>query len=98
LLIGNPETAISLAVVDTAKPGVADNVTFLLDSKIIVFACKANPTRRDPSFMKTFRLMGKWMVPGTYQRDDGRVEVAKFDWIEQVAVTNSAAGQLINVN
>lgn len=97
LLIGNPETQLSLAVVDTAAEGVAANISFLLDTKIIVFACKPTPTRRDPSFMKTFRLMGKWMVPGTYMRDDGRVEVAKFDWIEQVAITNSVAGQLINV-
>lgn len=98
LLLGSPETQVSLAVVDSAAPGLPSNIGFLLDSKIIVFACKPTPTRRDPSFMKTFRLMGKWMVPGTYMRDDQRVEVAKFDWIEQVAVTNSVAGQLINVN
>jgi hypothetical protein len=97
LLLGSPETETALTVEDTSAPGVADNINFILDSKIIVFACRPTPTRRDPSFMKTFRLMGQWMTPGTYMRDDGRVEVAKFDWIEQVAVTNSAAGQLINV-
>ena len=52
---------------------------------MLVFARLQNPTRRDPSFMKTFRLMGNYMVPGSYVRDDGRVEVAKFDWSEAIA-------------
>jgi hypothetical protein len=47
--------------------------------------------------MKTFRLMNKFMVPGSYMRDDGRVEVAKFDWSEDVKVTNSAACVRLNV-
>ena len=38
------------------------------------------------------------VVPGSYMRDDGRVEVAKFDWSEDVQVTNSAAGVLLNIN
>ncbi len=53
---------------------------------MLIFARKAQPTRRDPSFMKTFRLMNQFMVPGSYMRDDGRVEVAKFDWSEDVKV------------
>lgn len=98
LFLGNPECRLSLLAQDTAAEGVAESIQFLLDAKVIVFARMANPTRRDPSFMKTFRLMGQWMVPGSYMRDDGRVEVAKFDWSEEVAVTNSAAGKLINAN
>jgi hypothetical protein len=42
--------------------------------------------------MKTFRLRNQWMKPGTYMRDDGRVEVAKFDWSEDVQITNADAG------
>jgi hypothetical protein len=48
--------------------------------------------------MKSFRLMGKYMVPSSYMRDDGRVEVAKFDWSEDVRVTNSAAVKRLNVS
>ena len=48
--------------------------------------------------MKTFRLMNKFMVPEFYMRDDGRVEVAKFDWSEDVRVTNSAAVRRLNVS
>jgi hypothetical protein len=41
--------------------------------------------------------MNKFMVPGSYMRDDGRVEVAKFDWSEDVKVTNSLACVRLNV-
>jgi hypothetical protein len=36
------------------------------------------------------------MVPGSYVREDGRAEVAKFDWSEDIAVTNSAAAVRLN--
>lgn len=91
LFIGNPESRVSFMVADTTQEGLAASLAFLLDLTILVFARKPNPTRRDPSFMKTFRLANRWMQPGTYMRDDGRVEVAKFDWSEAVVVTNSGA-------
>jgi hypothetical protein len=97
LFIASPKIATSFMVYDTAAAGVAESFSFILDNTILVFACKDAPTRRDPSFMKTFRLSGKWMVPGSYTRDDGRVEVAKFDWSEDVKVTNSAAVTRLNI-
>ena len=98
LFVGSPDVRTSYMVFDNAAPGVAEDVKFLLDSTVLVFARRPNPTRRDPSFMKTFRLMGKYMVPSSYMRDDGRVEVAKFDWSEDVRVTNSAAVKRLNVS
>jgi hypothetical protein len=98
LFVGTPEVRASYMVYDSAAPGIAEDVKFLLDSTVLVFARRPNPTRRDPSFMKTFRLMGKYMVPSSYMRDDGRVEVAKFDWSEDVRVTNSAAVKRLNVS
>ncbi len=97
LFVGTPEVRASYMVYDDAAEGVAESIKFLLDSTVLVFARRPNPTRRDPSFMKTFRLMGKYMVPSSYMRDDGRVEVAKFDWSEDVRVTNSAAVKRLNV-
>ncbi len=97
LFVGTPEVRTSYMVYDDAALGVAENVKFLLDTTVLVFARRSNPTRRDPSFMKTFRLMGKYMVPSSYMRDDGRVEVAKFDWSEDVRVTNSSAVQRLVV-
>jgi len=41
--------------------------------------------------------MNKWMVPGSYVRDDGRVEVAKFDWSEDVQITNAAVAVRLNI-
>lgn len=98
LFVGAPQVRTSYMVFDNAAPGVAEDVKFLLDSTVLVFARRPNPTRRDPSFMKSFRLMGKYMVPSSYMRDDGRVEVAKFDWSEDVRVTNSAAVKRLNVS
>jgi len=98
MFIGTPEVKTSYMIYDTAPEGKAESISFLLDSTILVFARKSAPTRRDPSFMKTFRLMNKFMVPGSYMRDDGRVEVAKFDWSEDVQVTNSAACVRLNIS
>jgi hypothetical protein len=91
LLIANAEARVSLMCYDTAPEGKAESISFVLDGDILIFARRANPTRFDPSFMKTFRLRNQWMVPGTYQWQDGRGESAKFDWSEDVQVTNSAA-------
>jgi len=98
LFVGTPDVRASYMVYDDAAPGIAESVKFLLDTAVLVFARRPNPTRRDPSFMKTFRLMGKYMVPSSYVRDDGRVEIAKFDWSEDVRVTNSAAVIRLNIS
>jgi hypothetical protein len=97
LFLGNPEIRQTFIIENTSPAGVAESMQFLLDNDIIVFARHANPTRRDPSFMKTFRLAGQWMVPGAYDRDDGRVSVAKMDWSEDVKVTNVSAAKRIVV-
>jgi hypothetical protein len=97
LFITKPEARLSAMVYDDAPEGKAADIKFILDSQLIVFARKQNPTRRDPSFMKTFRRRGAWMAPRVYSRDDGRVEVAALDWSEDVKVTNSAAGKLLGI-
>jgi hypothetical protein len=98
ILIGVPETRTSFMVYDSAGEGVPENIQFVLDNQILVFAAKESPTRRDPSFMKTFRLANQWMVPGSYLRDDQRVTVQKFDWSEDIEVTNSLAGIQFSIN
>jgi hypothetical protein len=98
MLISKCDARVSLMCFDDAPEGLAEDIEFVLDGDIIVFARVAQPTRFDPSFMKTFRLRNQWMKPGVYTRDDGRVEVAKFDWSEDVQITNSAAGIRRTVN
>ncbi len=97
LLIAKPEARMSAMVYDTAAEGKAESIDFLLDASCILFVAKESPTRRDPSFMKTFRRRGAWMAPRIYTRDDGRVEVAAMDWSEDVQVTNTAGGQLLTI-
>lgn len=98
LLIGNKvDVRTSFMVYDAAGNGLAANKTWLLGDSIIVFARMATPTRRDPSFMKTFRLRDRWMVPGTYTKPDGRGEVAKLDWSCDPKVTNTVAAVRFNL-
>lgn len=93
MLITNPEVQMAEMVYDAAPEGKDEDMQFVLDDDIIVFASNDTPNTMDPSFMKTFRLMGKWMVPGGYQSEDGRDEFLKMDWIEGVMVTNAVAGK-----
>ncbi|MDR2673849.1 MAG: hypothetical protein LBC18_03030 [Opitutaceae bacterium] len=88
LLLGKPEARVSMMVYDSAPEGKDEDIKFVLENDILLFARHSNPTRRDPSFMKTFRLNGKWMVPGTYETEDGRGEVLKMDWSQDVQATN----------
>ena len=91
MLITNAACQVSLLCYDDAAEGLDESIKFILDGDILVFARRDQPTRNDPSFMKTFRLRGQWMVPGSYITEDGRGEVLKFDWSEDVQITNAAA-------
>lgn len=91
LLLGEPHCRVSFMAYDASSEGKPASPAFVLGSDILVFARKSNPTRRDPSFMKTFRLRNQYMVPGAYQKEDGRGEVAKFDWSEDPQIVNSTA-------
>lgn len=98
LLMGKPQYKLTWTVYDTKGDGVAESMSFLMDNAVLIFAAADAPTRRDPSFMKTFRLRNKWMVPGSYQKPDGRGVVLKHDWFCLPKVTNSAAVKRLNLN
>lgn len=96
MLLGEPQCELAIAVQDTAVEGKDASMSFVLDQKVLIFASNDTPTTLDPSFMKTFRLDGQWMVPGSYPTEDGRGEVLKLDWSEDVQVTNSAVIEMLN--
>lgn len=96
LLFTNPIVDMSDMVEDKAAEGLAENIQFMLDEAILIFASNDVPNTMDPSFMKTFRLMGQWMVPGAYESEDKRDNILKMDWHEQIVVTNSPAAIRIN--
>lgn len=98
LLLGTPETRVSFMAYDSAPEGKQASPAFILGTKVLIFARHKTPTRRDPSFMKTFRLNNRYMVPGSYETVDGRGEVVKFDWSEDPHVINASAGYLLNVS
>jgi hypothetical protein len=97
LFLGRSQAKLSFIVSDTAPVGKSKSVNFLLAAKALVFARSSNPTRRDPSFMKTFRLRNRWMQVGSYRSEDDRGQVIKMDWSEDVQVTNTAAAELFTV-
>lgn len=98
LFIGQTKAQVSFMVADTAPAGKAKAINWMMAAKVLVFARSPNPTRRDPSFMKTFRLRNRWMEVGMYAKPDGRGEVVKLDWSEDVKVTNSAAAELFTLS
>ena len=95
LLMTNPEIELSMMVLDTSAPGTTEDISFLLDESVIVFASNSTPNRMDPSFAKTFAPMGAFFKPGTYVTEDQRDEVLKMDWTTKPTITNSAAAKLI---
>jgi hypothetical protein len=97
LFLGNPKIRQSLMVYDDAPEGLAEDVQFILDNTLIVFASLSAPNRHDPSFMKTLRPAGAWMVPGTYLSEDQRQTVAKLDWFMSPYVGNTQAGVRLNI-
>lgn len=97
LFLTRPEIKVAYSVYDTAAEGVAESISFTLDTAVLIFAAKPKPTRLDPSFMKSFALRGQFMKPGSYETEDGRGEVAKFDWNVLPVVTNSAAVVRLNI-
>jgi hypothetical protein len=96
MLVTQPEVEVAMMVQDTAAEGAAEAINFLLDDAILIFGCNPTPNTADASFMKTLRLMGGWMKPGSYKSTDERDDVLKMDWITQVLVSNSAAIKRIN--
>lgn len=96
MLIGEPEIQLSMMVEDTAAEGQAESINFVLDTSALVFARTANPTTFDASYGKTFRLMGQWMRPGSYEKEDRRGEVLKMDWVGKPIPTNTAAIKRLN--
>ena len=91
LLMTAPEVQLSMMVIDTAAAGVAENIQFLLDDVVILFASNGTPNRMDPSFMKTFAPVGGFFKPGSFTTEDQRDQVLKMVWITLPSVPNSAA-------
>ena len=91
MLNAEPEIKVCRMVRDIGKQGKAANFEWLMSDQIVIFACRPRPTRMDASFMKTFRLRGKWMRPGSYEFEDGRGAAVKMDWCGMPEVTNAPA-------
>ncbi len=98
MVMGNVQSQTVMSILDAAPEGSpTESVDFLVGDALVLFVSTDAPTQLDPSFMKTFRMRGNFMVPGYYTRDDGRVEVVKFDDMYMPTVTNSIAVTRLNI-
>jgi hypothetical protein len=98
LLLTAPQVQISTLVYDDAPEGKAKDIKLILDTKALLFVARDNPTRRDPSFMKTFRQRGRWMAPRSYTSADGRQEFAGLDWSGKPYVTNTTGAIQLGIS
>lgn len=98
LLIGKIESKVSWLAVDTEPKGKTSSLGFLFANKVMIFARLDKPTRRDPSFMKTFRLRNRWMQMSTARKQDERGEIVKLDWSKDVKATNTEAGVIMDIS
>ena len=82
------------------RGGRNDSISFLLDNAILVLRRQRQSHHVSTrASLKTFRLDGQWMVARRLRHpEDGRGQVLKMDWSEDVKVTNSAAVARINAN
>lgn len=68
-------------------------------ASVMIFARVPNPTRRDPSFMKTFRLTQKAFPPAQIvPLSDGRRLLVRQDWAQDVRVTNPLGVARFNIS
>ncbi len=82
--------------VDTAPEGEDPAPEFLLQDEILIFSRSDNPSRRDPSFMKTFRQKDGVKNVRAQDTKDGRKVLVTLDWSADIRVTNLAGVKRIN--
>ena len=76
------------SVRDLNADGLQEHIAFMLDGSVIIFARSDTPTRRDPSFMKTFRLSDN-IFRGLYDNAERRITSVACDWTEDVQISNT---------
>jgi len=98
LFAGQSEYRTSYYMVDTTPDGVAESIGFLLDATVLIFARSNNPSRVDPSALKTFVVVSDKMVQSEAPSRDGRRLLVKNDWCHDVKVTNAAGIIRLNIS
>ncbi len=98
LFAGNARFQTCYSLFDANPAGAAENIEFQAPANsILVFARSEIATRRDPSFMKTFRHKAKTNGPKVVERNDGRGLIVKQDWAVDLQVANTVGAARFNV-
>lgn len=84
---------------DAAAEGLPEDIQFMFPADaVLVLARSALPTRRDPSFMKTFRLVSDKVKPRVNPRADGRGLLVSCDWAQDIRACNLSGARRLNVS
>ena len=97
----NPNIEIKLGILsyDTAKEGKPSSKANILGNDLLVFIRSQNPTRFDPSFMKTFSIGDVSAGNVTEYRDETcSSDIYKVAWSEQVKVVSSICAKRLTVS
>ncbi|MGI9086480.1 MAG: hypothetical protein ACR2HH_01865 [Chthoniobacterales bacterium] len=98
LFAGNARYQACYSLFDMSAEGVNEQIEFQMPANtILIFSRSEVATRRDPSFMKTFRLNPKKTPLKVVERGDGRVLIVKSDWFTDIQVTNLLGVERLNV-
>ena len=97
----NPQIEIKIGTLslDSAKFGKAKAAQNIVGAEVFVFCASPNPTRFDPSFLKTFSI-GNNSVEDVYSyRDDTcRSDIIAVDWSEDARLISAECARRITVS
>lgn len=99
-LLLNPSIDLRVAVLskDTTKFGKTKVAANIFGASFIGFIASATPSVYDPSLAKTFvTKRGSINAVRTYREENAHSDVLALDWSEDVKVTGTACGFLIDV-
>jgi hypothetical protein len=98
-LIGfNVNVKITSAVYNSAAVGQTATPAFLLDNSIYVAAVSPSASLEDPSALKFFEGYGSFAETPMYAQSQTGMELASWNWYENIHATNANAIKLISVS
>jgi hypothetical protein len=97
-LIGyNVNVKVTSAVYNSAAVGQTPTPAFLLDNSIYVAAVSPSASTEDPSALKFFEGYGGFGTNPVYASSGTGMELASWNWYENIHTTNANAIKLISV-
>lgn len=96
----NPDIEIRIGTLayDTTKAGKTQSNSFVSGLEALVFYASQNPTRYDPSFMKTFTGATGNVLDVQVNKEDHRTDVISADWSEDIELISAICGKRLVIS